>query len=56
MLLASDRSICLGALHLLTHDLREKRMECAKALLPLLHIAQWDFWHHLVMSNELYFS
>jgi hypothetical protein len=36
----------------LTHDLREKWMEYAQAMLPVLHIAERDGWHHLVISDE----
>jgi hypothetical protein len=38
--------------HLMTHDLREKRKEYAKAILPFLHVIERDGWHHLVTSDE----
>jgi hypothetical protein len=38
--------------HLLTYDLREKRKEYAKAILPFLHAAERDSWHHLVTGDE----
>jgi hypothetical protein len=38
--------------HLLTHDLREKRKEYAKAMLPFLHIAKRNRWHHFVTDDE----
>jgi hypothetical protein len=38
--------------HLLTGDLREKRKEYARAMLPFLHAAKWDGWHHLVTGDE----
>jgi hypothetical protein len=38
--------------HLLTHDLCEKRKEYAKAMLPFLHVAERDSWHHLVTGDE----
>jgi hypothetical protein len=41
--------------HLLTHDLREKRKEHAKAMLPFLNVAERDIWHHLVTSDESWF-
>jgi hypothetical protein len=34
------------------HDLREKRMEYTQALLPILHAAERDGWHHPVIVNE----
>jgi hypothetical protein len=43
-------------LHLLTHDLREKRNVYAKAMLPFLHAAERDSWHHLVTGDESWFS
>jgi hypothetical protein len=42
-------------LYLLTHDLREKRKEYAKAMLPFLHAAERDSWHHLVTREESWF-
>jgi hypothetical protein len=33
--------------HLLTHDLREKQMEHAKAMLPFLLTAERESWHHV---------
>jgi hypothetical protein len=41
--------------HLLTHDLREKQKEYAKAILPFLHTAERDIWHHLVTGDESWF-
>jgi hypothetical protein len=38
--------------HLLTHDLREKQKTYAKAILPFLHAAERDGWHHLVTNNK----
>jgi hypothetical protein len=40
-------------LHLLTHDLREKRKAYAKTMLPFLHAAEHDRWHYLVTGDEL---
>jgi hypothetical protein len=42
-------------LHLLMHDLREKRKEYAKAIFPFLHVAKRDSWHHFVTSDESWF-
>jgi hypothetical protein len=42
-------------LHLLTHDLREKRKEHAKAMLPFLLIAERNSWHYLVTGDESWF-
>jgi hypothetical protein len=42
-------------LHLLTGDSRQKRKEDARAVLPLLHAAQRDGWHHLVTGDEFWF-
>jgi hypothetical protein len=39
--------------HLLTHDLREKGKEYARAMLPFLHVAECDSWFHYVTGNEL---
>jgi hypothetical protein len=36
----------------LTEDLRKKRKDDARAILPLLHAAQRDGWHHLVADDE----
>jgi hypothetical protein len=36
----------------LTCDLRRKRNEYARAMLPFLHAAEQDGWHHLVTGNE----
>jgi hypothetical protein len=41
--------------HLLTHDLREKRMEYAQAMLPILFVAERDDWHHFVTDDESWF-
>jgi hypothetical protein len=41
--------------HLLTGDLRQKRKEYAKAMLPFLHAAECDDWHHLVTGDESWF-
>jgi hypothetical protein len=38
--------------HLLTEDLRQKWKDDARAMLPLLHAAQRDGWHHLVIGEE----
>jgi hypothetical protein len=38
--------------YLLTHDLCEKRKEYVKAMLPFLHAAEYDIWHHLVTSDK----
>jgi hypothetical protein len=42
-------------LHLLMLDLREKRMEYAESMLPVLHIAEWDDCHHHVTGDESWF-
>jgi hypothetical protein len=34
------------------HDLREKQMEYAQAMLPILLVAKRDGWHHLVTGDE----
>jgi hypothetical protein len=34
------------------HDLHEKEKEYAQAMLPFLHVAERDGWHHLVTGNE----
>jgi hypothetical protein len=41
--------------HLSTDDLREKRKEHARAMLPFLYIAECDGWHHFVTDNESWF-
>jgi hypothetical protein len=41
--------------HMLTDDLREKRKECARAMLPFLYSVERDGWHHLVTGNESWF-
>jgi hypothetical protein len=41
--------------HLLTEDLRSKRKDDARAMLPLLHAAQRDGWHHLMTGDESWF-
>jgi hypothetical protein len=38
--------------HLLSDDLRQKRKEHATAMLPFLHAAERDGWHHLVTGDE----
>jgi hypothetical protein len=38
--------------HLLTHHLREKRKESAKAILPSLHALERDSWHYPMTNNE----
>jgi hypothetical protein len=38
--------------HLLTHDLRGKRKEYAKAILSFLHVAEGDNWHHFATGDE----
>jgi hypothetical protein len=38
----------------LTGDLREKRKECARAMLPFLHAAKRDDWHHFMTGDELW--
>jgi hypothetical protein len=43
-------------LRLLTADLREKRKEYAKAMLPFLHAAERDGWHHHMTRDESWFS
>jgi hypothetical protein len=42
--------------HLLTHDLLEKRMKYAQAMLPFLCTAEADRWHHLLTDDESWFS
>jgi hypothetical protein len=39
--------------HLSTGNLWEKRKEYARAILPFLHAAERDGWHHLVTGDEL---
>jgi hypothetical protein len=34
------------------HDLCEKRMEYAQAMLPVLHAAERDGWYHIVTNDE----
>jgi hypothetical protein len=41
--------------HLSTCDLREKWKEYARVMLPFLHVAEQDGWHHLVTGDELWF-
>jgi hypothetical protein len=41
--------------HLLTEDLRQKRKDDARAMLPVLHAAQRDDWHHFVIDDESWF-
>jgi hypothetical protein len=41
--------------HLLKHYLLEKRKEHEKAMLPFLHAAERDGWHHLVIGEESWF-
>jgi hypothetical protein len=38
--------------HLLTNDLRKKRKEYAKAILPFLHAAERDIWYYLMTGEE----
>jgi hypothetical protein len=40
---------------LLTRDLLEKQKEYVKAMLPFLHDAERDSWHHLVTGDESWF-
>jgi hypothetical protein len=42
-------------LHLLMYDLRGKRKEYTEAMLPFLHVAKCDSWHHLVTGDESWF-
>jgi hypothetical protein len=42
--------------HQVTHDLCGKRKKYTKAILPFLHDAKRDSWHHLVNDNESWFS
>jgi hypothetical protein len=37
---------------LLMHDLREKWMEYAQAMLPVLFAAERNGWHYLVPGDE----
>jgi hypothetical protein len=39
-------------LHLLTDDFRQKRKEYATAMLPFLHAAERDGWHHHVTGDK----
>jgi hypothetical protein len=41
--------------HLSPDDLREKRKEHAGTMLPFLHAAEPDRWHHLVTGDESWF-
>jgi hypothetical protein len=41
--------------HLLTEDLGQKWKDDACAMLPLLHAAQRDGWHHLVTGDKTWF-
>jgi hypothetical protein len=41
--------------HLLMHDLREKRKEYAKAMLPFLYATEHDGWHYLMTCDESWF-
>jgi hypothetical protein len=41
--------------HQWTGDVWEKRKESARAILPLLDVAERDGWHHLVTDNESWF-
>jgi hypothetical protein len=41
--------------HLLTDDLREKRKDHARTMLPFLHIGKRDGWHYHVTDNESWF-
>jgi hypothetical protein len=41
--------------HVLTDNLREKRKEHARAMLPFLHAVERDGWHHLVIGDESWF-
>jgi hypothetical protein len=39
-------------LYLLTHDLREKRMQYTQAMLPILHAVEGNNWHYLISGDE----
>jgi hypothetical protein len=39
----------------LTGDVREKRKEYARAILPFLHAAERDGWHHPVIGDDSWF-
>jgi hypothetical protein len=41
--------------HLLTEDLREKRKDDTRGMLPRFHDAQRDGWHHPVTGDESWF-
>jgi hypothetical protein len=41
--------------YLLTDDLREKRKEHARAMLPFLHATERDGWRYLLTGNESWF-
>jgi hypothetical protein len=41
--------------YLLTSDLREKRKEYARDMLPFLYAAEQDDWHHLVTDDKSWF-
>jgi hypothetical protein len=55
------RSIGFKSLHLhwvpqlLAENLRQKRKDDVRAMLPLLHAAQGDRWHHLMIDDESWF-
>jgi hypothetical protein len=38
--------------HLLTGNLRRKWKEYARTILPFLHAAEWNGWHHFVTSYK----
>jgi hypothetical protein len=39
--------------HSLTHDLHEKQIKYGYVVLPVLHAAERDEWHHLVTGDKL---
>jgi hypothetical protein len=41
--------------YLLAGDLRQKQKEYATAMLPFLHAAERDCWHHLVTGDKSWF-
>jgi hypothetical protein len=43
-------------LHVLTDELGNKRTNYAKRMLPFLHAAERNGWHHLMSSDELFFE
>jgi hypothetical protein len=61
VLLCLDDFICFRSFHLhwvlrvLTVGLREKWMEYAQAMLPFLHAAKRDGWHHPVTDDKSWF-